>query len=94
MARHTDISLKATDVEHHEISSPGLNLETGNHEFLVDSNLDRKVVIKLDLLLMPIMSVIFVFLFLDRANIGNARVAGMQKDLKLTDIQYQLGSYS
>ena len=28
--------------------------------------------------------------FIDRVNIGNARVAGLQKDLKMTDFQYSL----
>ena len=59
--------------------------------FQIIPRLDRRVVLKLDLLLMPTMCIIFVFLFLDRANIGNARVAGMQKSLRLTDLQYQTG---
>jgi hypothetical protein len=29
--------------------------------------------------------------FLDRANIGNARVAGLQADLRMTDVQYETG---
>ena len=29
------------------------------------------------------------FSFQDRSNIGNARVAGLQKDLRLTDNQYE-----
>ena len=35
----------------------------------------------------------YLLAFLDRSNIGNARVAGLQKDLKMTDIQYQTGMY-
>lgn len=60
-------------------------------DFRIVPHLDRRVVLKLDLLLMPTMCIIFIFLFLDRANIGNARVAGMQKSLHLTDLQYQTG---
>lgn len=56
--------------------------------FRPDRLLDRKVLLKLDLLLMPVMRTIFVLLFLDRANIGNA---GLQKDLRLTSNQYQIG---
>lgn len=33
----------------------------------------------------------YLLAFLDRSNIGNARVAGLQKNLKMTDIQYQTG---
>jgi hypothetical protein len=38
---------------------------------------------------MPIMCALFVLLFLDRTNVGNARVAGLQSDLRLTDRRYQ-----
>ena len=53
--------------------------------------LERKTVTKLDLLLVPSMSILYLCAFLDRSNIGNARVAGLQTDLKITDIQYQTG---
>ncbi|EEB90977.1 hypothetical protein MPER_10743, partial [Moniliophthora perniciosa FA553] len=32
----------------------------------------------------------YLLSFLDRANIGNARVAGLQKALNMTDHQYQI----
>lgn len=67
-------------------------LEKGDTTFRLVPGLDRKVVLKLDLFLMPVMIIIFILLFLDRANIGNARVAGLQKDLRLTDFQFQTGN--
>ncbi|KAL7911703.1 MFS general substrate transporter [Trichoderma velutinum] len=51
--------------------------------------LDRKVLWKLDIVLVPMMTMLYLLAFLDRANIGNARVAGLQKDLGITDVQYQ-----
>ena len=36
--------------------------------------LDRKLVLKLDLILVPIVAMFYLLAFLDRANIGNARV--------------------
>lgn len=56
-----------------------------------ENTLDKKRVLRLDLLLVPMMSAIYLLAFLDRANIGNARIAGLQDDLKLTDHQYQTG---
>lgn len=56
-----------------------------------DPVLEKKVVLKLDLLMMPLLWTMFLFLFLDRGNIGNARVAGMQKSIHVTDSQYQTG---
>ncbi|KAF8183429.1 MFS general substrate transporter [Pholiota molesta] len=39
---------------------------------------------------MPIMTMFYLLSFLDRANIGNARVAGLQKGLGITDRQYSI----
>ncbi|KAL1960931.1 hypothetical protein VTO42DRAFT_5915 [Malbranchea cinnamomea] len=53
------------------------------------AKLDRRLVLKLDLILVPIVGMFYLLAFLDRANIGNARVAGLQTDLAITDHQYQ-----
>ncbi|KAJ9633858.1 hypothetical protein H2204_006644 [Knufia peltigerae] len=50
---------------------------------------DRKLILKLDLLLIPLLTTVYLLAFLDRANVGNARVAGLQKDLGISDYQYQ-----
>lgn len=55
------------------------------------TRLERKTVIKLDLLLVPSMSILYLLAFLDRTNVGNARVAGLQTDLAISDAQYQTG---
>lgn len=53
------------------------------------TRLERKTVTKLDLLLVPSMSILYLCAFLDRVNVGNARVAGLQTDLKISDTEYQ-----
>lgn len=35
---------------------------------------DRKLNLKLDLLILPLVTIVYLLAFLDRANIGNARV--------------------
>jgi len=57
------------------------------------TRLERKTVTKLDLLLVPSMSILYLAAFLDRTNIGNARVAGLQTDLQISDYQYQTGLF-
>jgi hypothetical protein len=57
------------------------------------TRLERRTVTKLDLLLVPSMSILYLCAFLDRSNIGNARVAGLQTDLALSDHQYQTGKF-
>ncbi len=49
----------------------------------------RPVVRKIDLHLITSLCGIFIFNILDRSNIASARLGGMQKDLNLTDTQYQ-----
>lgn len=89
---HCDLfAVEKAGFDHVEESLHENKLGDGVESFQIIPHLDRRVLLKLDLVLMPTMCIIFVFLFLDRANIGNARVAGMQKNLHLTDLQYQTG---
>lgn len=43
---------------------------------------------KLDLRVVPVITALYLFCFLDRANIGNARIQGMAKDLNLVGYQF------
>ncbi|KAK7682361.1 hypothetical protein QCA50_014566 [Cerrena zonata] len=56
----------------------------------LDSIPEKQAVRKLDLTVLPLMTLFYLLSFLDRANIGNARVAGLQTGLHLTDHQYQV----
>ncbi|ETW81272.1 major facilitator superfamily [Heterobasidion irregulare TC 32-1] len=48
------------------------------------------VMTKIDLMIIPLVGIIYFVSFLDRANIGNARIAGIQKDLNMTDHQFSV----
>ncbi|KAF3003568.1 hypothetical protein E8E13_006393 [Curvularia kusanoi] len=50
---------------------------------------DKKVLKKLDRRLVGFMALLYCLSFLDRTNIGNARIAGMQRDLKLSSNQFE-----
>ncbi|KAI1333208.1 MFS general substrate transporter [Xylariaceae sp. FL0255] len=52
--------------------------------------IERKLLWKLDLLLIPWLCLLYLLAFLDRTNIGNAKVAGLTKDLHLSTGQYNL----
>ncbi|KAK0751833.1 major facilitator superfamily domain-containing protein [Schizothecium vesticola] len=49
---------------------------------------DRKLVRKLDLMLIPWLCFLYLLAFLDRTNIGNAKLAGLGPDLGLTTASY------
>ncbi|KAK8113475.1 MFS transporter [Apiospora sp. TS-2023a] len=56
---------------------------------VVDSALEQRVVRKLDYRIVPLVSFLFLLSFLDRSNIGNARIAGMEEDLHLEGDEYE-----
>lgn len=41
-----------------------------------------------DLRMLPTLTICLMINYLDRSNVTNARVAGMQKDLNMTDVQW------
>ncbi|KAF8199780.1 major facilitator superfamily domain-containing protein [Mycena galopus ATCC 62051] len=47
-----------------------------------------KILRKLDIHLLPFVSLLYLLSFLDRANIGNAKIAGMATDAHLTGLRY------
>jgi hypothetical protein len=56
----------------------------------VDYNrLGRKATLKMDLVIMPIMVIMYVLNYLDRQNIASAKLANITEDLNLSQVQYQ-----
>ncbi|KAI1849164.1 hypothetical protein JX265_012798 [Neoarthrinium moseri] len=49
-----------------------------------DKDAERRLRLKIDLMIVPTVAVLYLFCFIDRANIGNARLAGLEKDLGMT----------
>ncbi|KAF1360785.1 MFS general substrate transporter [Lizonia empirigonia] len=61
-----------------------------NLPFEEKTEAEKKLVRKIDLYLMPTIWILYCFSYMDRTAIGNAKVAGMDKDLGLTSDQYFL----
>ena len=55
----------------------------------IDEVAERKLIRKLDGWIVPPVMLLYLLSFLDRVNIGNARLYGMEEDLGLTGDQYQ-----
>ncbi|KAF1993466.1 pantothenate transporter liz1 [Amniculicola lignicola CBS 123094] len=51
---------------------------------------EKKLVRKIDLMLLPMIWCMYLLSYMDRTNIGNARIAGMADDLELTSNQYSI----
>ncbi|KAJ7330994.1 MFS general substrate transporter [Mycena albidolilacea] len=51
---------------------------------------ERRLLRKLDWRLLPILTLLYLWSFLDRTNIGNAKIAGLTDDLKMVGLQYNI----
>ncbi|VUC21326.1 unnamed protein product [Clonostachys rosea] len=49
---------------------------------------EKKILRKMDLRLIPMLALLYLLSFLDRGNIGNAKIEGLQEDLNMTGDQY------
>ncbi|KAI9663555.1 MAG: hypothetical protein M1831_002564 [Alyxoria varia] len=66
-----------------ELDDP--DIELSEEERLVE---DKKLVRKLDIYLIPWLTLLYLVSFLDRTNIGNARLYDLLEDLNMTDGEY------
>ncbi|OQE25398.1 hypothetical protein PENSTE_c006G01172 [Penicillium steckii] len=55
---------------------------------IIDPELEKRVLRKLDWRVPTLMGFFYLLAFLDRSNIGNAKIAGMEEDLNLDSQQY------
>ncbi|SPO32614.1 related to TNA1 - high affinity nicotinic acid plasma membrane permease [Ustilago trichophora] len=54
-----------------------------------DAQREKKLVRKIDLYIVPTVALLYLMCFIDRANVGNARIAGLEKDLGMNPKSYQ-----
>ncbi|KAH8923810.1 MFS general substrate transporter [Atractiella rhizophila] len=68
----------------------GQDFQYVDYHYVADSPEEQKLRLKLDLHLLPTLWIMYVINYLDRSNIGNAKVGGMEKDLNLSSNDYSL----
>lgn len=56
----------------------------------VDHAAEKRLLRKLDLFIIPPIMLLYLLSFLDRVNIGNARLYGLEEDLKMAGSDYQI----
>ncbi|KAJ5542683.1 Major facilitator superfamily domain general substrate transporter, partial [Penicillium sp. DV-2018c] len=57
---------------------------------LLEEQTEKTLIRKIDLHILPLVVLLYLFSFLDRVNIGNARLYGLEEDLGLVGNQYQV----
>ncbi|KAJ4352809.1 hypothetical protein N0V95_003917 [Ascochyta clinopodiicola] len=65
-------------------TAPGVTLESFAH---LD---EKKILRKMDLHLIPMLALLYLLSFLDRGNIGNAKIEGLVDTLGMSGVQYNL----
>ncbi|WVQ78516.1 hypothetical protein IAT38_000602 [Cryptococcus sp. DSM 104549] len=83
-----DIDYKP-EIEHVESQLPDKHAQ-GGFVYVPGSIEERKLVRKIDRHLIPMLWLMYVFNYIDRTNIGNAKTGGMQADLNLSSSDYSL----
>ncbi|KAG2011917.1 high-affinity nicotinic acid transporter [Coprinopsis cinerea AmutBmut pab1-1] len=79
---------KKQSVELMEKASVESPSNDANYE--IDPEAERKLVRKLDWILLPLFTLIYVCNFIDRTAIGNGRVAGLEKDLGMEGYDFNV----
>ncbi|UNI24979.1 hypothetical protein JDV02_010692 [Purpureocillium takamizusanense] len=76
---------------------PSLSLETkqaqGSEDEIQATVNDKRLLRKLDLRVIPPLFVLFLLSFLDRSNIGNAKIQGMEKSLNMKGQDYAIALF-
>lgn len=55
------------------------------------ARMTRRILLKTDTRVLPILALLFLCSFLDRTNVGNAKILGLAEDLGMTNLQYNQG---
>ncbi|KAL4781220.1 major facilitator superfamily domain-containing protein [Aspergillus varians] len=69
-------------------SGSSQELEQGSNSY--DTAATRKLIRKIDFVLIPWLAFLYLLSFLDRTNIGNARLAGLEDDLGMSGLDYNV----
>lgn len=71
-----------------DIAHPNVEYDDDLHVQCPSHTTQRKLVTKIDFRVIPVLSILYLLAFLDRTNIANASVFGLQKDLNLKSTEY------
>ncbi|TFK24302.1 MFS general substrate transporter [Coprinopsis marcescibilis] len=80
-----DNNSKASDVQEEKVS-----ISLDETSYVIDPDAEKRLVKKLDWALLPLFTITYVCNYIDRTAIGNARVAGLEEDLGMENIDLNI----
>ncbi|KAL8775825.1 MAG: hypothetical protein Q9194_003601 [Teloschistes cf. exilis] len=73
-----------------KVSAPTAKSPGAGNEAMCDTDIEKRVLRKCDLHVLPILYTLYMLSYLDRINIGNARIEGLEKDLGMSGNDYNI----
>ena len=80
----------AASKKYHETGVEIIESSSSSQECGYDENQTKKLIRKIDWALLPFLALLYLLSFLDRTNIGNARLANLEKDLGMSGLEYNV----
>jgi len=81
------VLIAISDIPHTE------DVEKSDQYEIIDPVAERNLLWKVDLHVVPPLLILFLMAFLDRVNIGNAKIQGMTKELKMEGQDYSIALF-
>lgn len=82
------------DVEDHNRKEANIesleSASSSSQDLGFDNKATSRLIRKIDWTLLPFLALLYLLSFLDRTNIGNARLAGLEKDLRMEGLDYNV----
>ncbi|WRT65242.1 uncharacterized protein IL334_002185 [Kwoniella shivajii] len=78
------------DIQHVDSTELPKTADNEVFDYIPGTDAEKRLVRKIDRHFLPMLWIMYVFNYLDRTNIGNAKVGGMEADLKLSSSDYSL----
>ncbi|KAK7432820.1 hypothetical protein QQZ08_000683 [Neonectria magnoliae] len=85
MSEHREERISDAEAQKHSMAVvPGLE------DYVPGTDEEKALVRKIDLFLLPTIWLMYLLSYMDRTNIGNAKIAGMSEDLNLDSDKYSI----
>ena len=88
-----DTMSEKENAESMEMKTAQSSADTTHEMGPIDLEAEKKLVRKCDLHVLPIITLLFLFNFVDRINIGNAKIQGLEKDLHMEGHDYNIALF-
>lgn len=84
-------SLTDVDVDNDVDKPSDAGIEDSHLHHEHHARMTKSILLKTDTRVLPILALLFLCSFLDRTNVGNAKIIGLEEDLGISNLQYNQG---